>query len=125
MAKINAVYVYASDLDRSVAFYRDLLGIPMERHPTDPHWAQAHLEGGTRFALHATGGRLQPQVPGTVRVDFEEIDLEARVKRLRAAGVPVGPIERADWGDSVEVVDPDGYVIKLFRPPGHRPSAPG
>lgn len=56
-------------------------------------------------------------MPGTVRVNFEESDLEAMVERLRAAGTRVGPTEREEWGESVEVVDPDGYVIELFRPP--------
>ncbi len=63
-------------------------------------------------------------MPGTVRVNFEEADLEGTVERLRAAGIRVGPIEREDWGESVEVFDPDGYVIELFRPPtSHQPAA--
>lgn len=122
MPKINVVYLYVGDLERSIAFYRDLLGIPLEQHATDPQWAEARLEGGVRFALHAKTATA-PQVPGTVRVDFEETDLEGRVERLRAAGVRVGSIEREDWGESVEVVDPDGYVIDLFRPPASHPAA--
>jgi catechol 2,3-dioxygenase-like lactoylglutathione lyase family enzyme len=125
MPKINAVYLYAGDLDRSIAFYRDLLGIPLERHATDPHWAEAHLEGGIRFALHASGQRLRPQVPGTVRVNFEDADLERTVERLRAAGTRCGPIEREDWGDSVEIFDPDGYAIELYRPPSLQLPAAG
>lgn len=124
MPKINVVYLYAGDLERSIAFYRDLLGIPLEQHATDPQWAEARLEGGVRFALHART-QTAPQVPGTVRVNFEETDLEGTVERLRAAGVRVGPIEREDWGESVEVFDPDGYVIELFRPPASPTAAAG
>src|SRR5919106_1305378 len=76
MPRINVVYLYVGDLDRSIAFYRDHLGIPLKRHATDPHWAEAHLDPGIRFALHASGPSLRPQVPGTVRVNFEESDLE-------------------------------------------------
>ena len=121
MTRINVVYLYVGDLDRSIAFYRELLGIPLERHATDPLWAETHLEGGIRFALHAGGPSLRPQVPGTVRVNFEERELEGTVERLRSAGTRVGPIEREEWGESVEVFDPDGYVIELFRPPASQP----
>jgi catechol 2,3-dioxygenase-like lactoylglutathione lyase family enzyme len=121
MPRINVVYLYVGDLDRSIAFYRDHLGIPLKRHATDPHWAEAHLDTGIRFALHASGPSLRPQVPGTVRVNFEESDLEGMVERLRAAGTRVGPIEREEWGESVEIFDPDGYVIELFRPPASQP----
>ena len=64
-------------------------------------------------------------MPGTMRVNFEETDLEGTVGRLAAAGTRVGPIEREDWGDPVEIFDPDGYAIELYRPPSLPPPAAG
>ena len=116
--RISVVYLYVSDLERSLTFYRDRLGLPLARDAADPHWAEATLEGGTRFALHAAGAATQPQVPGTVRVNFEVAEIDAAVDRLTAAGVRVGEIEREPWGQMVELFDPDGYAIELFRPPG-------
>lgn len=115
--RISVVYLYVSDMNRALDFYRGLLGIQLEADSEDPHWAEALLEGGTRFAIHLAGPDSRPQVPGTTRVNFEVEDLDAAVGRLRAAGVQAGPIEREPWGAMAELVDPDGYVVELFEPP--------
>ena len=116
--RLSVVYLYVADLDRSLEFYRDLLGLPLEADADDPYWVEATLSGGTRFALHAAGASIMPQVPGTMRVNFEVDDIDAAAERLAAAGVRIGQIEREPWGQMVEVFDPDGYAIELFRPPG-------
>src|SRR5207247_1354844 len=46
--RLNVVYLYVSDMQRSLSFYGDLLGIPLEG---DEHWQEAPL-GSMRFALH-------------------------------------------------------------------------
>lgn len=112
--RLNLVYLYVRDLDRSIAFYRDVLGVPVERHPHDPHWAEATL-GGVRFALHATSSAVQ--TPSTVIVDFETDDADAAVERLEAAGVKVDAVEREEWGTAIKILDPDGYHVDLFVPP--------
>ena len=50
--RLNVVYLYVRDLDRSLAFYRDVLGIPIERDAHNPDWAEARFPDGMRFALH-------------------------------------------------------------------------
>ncbi len=114
---INVVYLYVADLDRSLAFYRDLLGLALDKHPRNPNWAEVVLPNGLRFALEAAHEGRQPQPPGSIRIDFEVGDIDAAVERLRDAGVTVGEITRAFWGDACEVFDPDGYRVALFRPP--------
>ena len=115
--RISVVYLYVSDMNRSLEFYRGLLGIPLEADAEDPHWAEARLEGGIRFAIHLAPTGTPPQVPGTVRLNFEVGDLEAAVARLRSAGVAPGTLEREPWGAIAELTDPDGYVVELFEPP--------
>jgi glyoxylase I family protein len=112
--RINVVYLYVRDVARSAAFYRDVLGIPLEADAADPDWAEATLDG-VRFALHGAHGTKLGS--GTVRVDFEVADIDAAVDRLRAAGVEVGEIERESWGAACEFVDPDGYRLHLFQRP--------
>ena len=46
---VSVVYLYVSDMERSLAFYRDVLGIPLGG---DADWQEATL-GGTRSALRA------------------------------------------------------------------------
>ncbi len=113
VSRINIVYLYVRDMTRSLAFYRDALGIPLAG---DERWAEATTANGVRFALHAVDGDVELG-SGTLRVDFEVEDLEAAAARLRELGVEVGDVERDDWGAACEFVDPDGYRLHLFEPP--------
>ena len=65
VSNISVVYLYVRDMERSLAFYRDLLGIPLEG---DEHWSETTFPGGARFALHEThegiGERSHGRVPG-------------------------------------------------------------
>jgi lactoylglutathione lyase len=111
--RLNVVYLYVSEMERSVAFYRDLLGIPLEG---DDDWQEASLDG-TRFALHRAHEGLGPLSAGTIHVNLEVADLEAATRRLRDAGVAAEETMREDWGAASRIVDPDGYELFLFQPP--------
>jgi predicted enzyme related to lactoylglutathione lyase len=111
IARINVVYLYVRDMERSRAFYRDVLGIPLEG---DEHWAEATFIDGVRFAIHEAHGEV---TPGTVNVDFEVADIDAAAQQLRDAGVDVGQIVREPFGCFAEFKDPDGYTLELFQPP--------
>jgi lactoylglutathione lyase len=111
--KLNVVYLYVSDMERSLRFYRELLGIPLEG---DEDWTEATL-GGTRFALHATHEGIGELSAGTIHVSLEVADADAAAEQLRAEGVETRETMRDEWGTAVEVVDPDGYRVYLFQPP--------
>ena len=110
--RLNVVYLYVSEIERSVGFYRDLLGIPLEG---DDDWQEASLDG-TRFALHRTHEGIGEPSSGTIHVNLEVADLDAATERLRAAGVEVEETMREEWGAAAKVVDPDGYELFLFQP---------
>jgi catechol 2,3-dioxygenase-like lactoylglutathione lyase family enzyme len=116
VSDVDVVYLYVADAERSLAFYRDELGIPLEQDEHDSDWFEARLPSGVRFALHVAHEARQPQ-PGTLEISFRAEDLEGTVKRVREAGFEAGPVRREFWGDLCEVTDPDGYRIGLFRPP--------
>jgi len=113
VSRLNVVYLYVRELERSLAFYRDLLGIPLAGDAT---WAEAQL-GSTRFALHLAHEGVGELGSGTVHLDFEVASVDEAVERLRAAGVDARETMRDEWGAATEVVDPDGYRIALFEPP--------
>ena len=115
--RISTIWLYVRDLDASVAFYRDVLGLPLVRDEHDPHWAQAHLPGGLRFALHRAHEAAEPQTPGTVTIDFAVEDIELAARRLRETGARVEEITREEWGSAVTSYDPDGYRISLYQAP--------
>jgi catechol 2,3-dioxygenase-like lactoylglutathione lyase family enzyme len=111
--RLNVVYVYVSDMQRSADFYRELLGIPLDG---DGEWQEAVL-GGTRFALHRAHEGIGPLSAGTIHLNLEVADLVAATERLRAAGVEVAETMREDWGAAARIADPDGYELYLFQPP--------
>jgi lactoylglutathione lyase len=115
VSKINVVYLYVRDMERSLSFYRDLLGIPLEG---DEHWAETTFPGGTRFALHVAHEGLGELSSGTVNVSLEVEDADGAAAILRERGADVREPMRDEWGTAVDVIDPDGYTISLFQRPG-------
>jgi lactoylglutathione lyase len=113
VSRISVVYLYVSDMERSAAFYRDVLGIPLEG---DADWQEASL-GATRFALHRTRDEIGPLSSGTIHVSLEVDDADAAAERLQAMGVEVSETMRDEWGTAFELVDPDGYRLYLYQPP--------
>ena len=83
--RLNVVYLYVSEMERSLGFYRDLLGIPLEG---DEDWQEASL-GETRFALHLAHEGICPLSAGSIHVNLEVVDLDAATERLHTAGVEV------------------------------------
>jgi predicted enzyme related to lactoylglutathione lyase len=110
---VSVVYLYVSDMERSLGFYRDLLGLPLVG---DGDWQEATL-GGTRFALHKAHEGIGRLSSGTIHVSLEVADIDAAAERVRRAGVDVKETMRDEWGTAVQVVDPDGYELYLFQPP--------
>ena len=112
---LSVVYLYVRDFERSLAFYRDVLGLALD---VSEGWAEAYFPGGTRFALHAAHDGVGELSTGTMHLDFGVDDIDAAVARLRSAGVQVGEIYREPYGSHCTFVDPDGYEIELFQPAG-------
>jgi lactoylglutathione lyase len=112
---ISVVYLYVLDMERSLSFYRDVLGIPLEG---DEHWVETTFPGGERFALHAAREGVGELSSGTVHIDFEVADVDEAASLLRAQGVEVGETMHDEWGTAVEIADPDGYAINLFQRSG-------
>lgn len=112
-----------SDLEKSVAFYRDLLGLPeVERWP--PPRLGVWLSMGRNEVLGlwppTSGGRgvAIAGSRGGSHVHFaiyaEPGSLPDWKQRLEQSGFNVeGPVEFAHWNRSLFVEDPDGNVVEL------------
>jgi len=128
------------ELDRSVHFYRDLLGMEMQRPPGD--WQTTE---GVLKMYDAAGGKFRvatAQIPGSpMRVEMVEFqgvdrkpvkrrwgaagtsvlmltvaDLASIQERLKTARVPVlVSLKKTCDGRGVIVEDPDGFTVMLVE----------
>jgi lactoylglutathione lyase len=128
MDQVGYVILFVGDLERSVAFYRDVIGVPFKLQ------GDGYVEfatRGTRFGLYdrsrldeLTGqGPEGPGAPGGEVVFLVE-DVDAEAERLRRAGASIlrGPVDRA-WGHrTLHVEDPDGFVVELAQEIPRRPA---
>src|SRR4029450_13039245 len=106
-----------SNMSRSLAFYKDKLGIPMKFGT--PEWTEFQT-GTTVLALHGGGTPKEaagdPKGPyaGTRPIAFNVDNLDLAFEQLQAKGVEfvMAPTSRPGEGLKLAVaVDPDGFPI--------------
>ena len=108
---VDHIYYWTRDMDRALAFYVDVVGLPLVRRDGD-EWAE--LDGGpVRLALH--GAEEDRPTSGTVvlRVD----DLDGTRWSLAQRGVPfddyVGEVE--GYARFATFRDPDGNPVQIIE----------
>jgi lactoylglutathione lyase len=129
--KVDYIMVNVSDMSRSVAFYRDLLGLPLKFE--SPGWSEFQT-GATTLALHHATARVggQARAPaepaaGTCSIGFSVDDLETKHRELAARGARfvLAPTEQVNEGIRLAVcVDPDGLAISFAQPLNREPPGP-
>ena len=149
--RLSHVGICVRDLERSLRFYRDLLGftyvseLRVAGEPSDTllqlrdvDLRASYLErDGTRIELlhyesPATVGTERPRPMnqlGLTHLSLRVEDLAGLLDRLRAAGVNVLDRTRIDipafGAAAVFVTDPDGTLIELVQAPGDPAAPPG
>jgi predicted enzyme related to lactoylglutathione lyase len=110
--KIQNVYQVTRDLERSLGFYRDLLGMKM-KFQDGAKWAQLDAQGA-RFALSSPDEAGAAAASNTVIV-FEVDDLAAARQALEQAGAPIlATRDMGSHGSTLTSKDPDGNIIQFF-----------
>lgn len=107
------IQLSVADLDRSISFYRDVLGMRLLwREPEQGHAALMTSAGP--LVLRADGGG-NPAHSGPI-LAFEVEDVAAVVEQYAARGVafPAG-IERHGGRTTARFHDPDGHTLELNR----------
>ena len=110
---LDHVYYWTRDMDKAVAFYRDVLGLSLSRQDGG-NWVEFEA-GPVRFALHAVveGHPVQPG-GGTAVFEVEDID-EAR-RALESRGVKFGhSAEVGEYARYATFEDPDGNTIQIIE----------
>ncbi len=116
------------DVDRSLAFYRDLIGFDVEATYDDPPYVTLTL-AGTRLSLAEQGHPADdrpgvtmtaPDDPSEANVVLvvEVADAKAKHAELHANGARflAEPYQPPWGGCRFFCVDPDGYLVEIEQP---------
>jgi lactoylglutathione lyase len=117
LQKPDYIIVFVSDMQRSTAFYQDVLGLPLKF--TSPGWTEFNT-GAITIALHRVGGETTAQQvplppPGNAQIGFIVDDLQSAYDDLKARGAFFSlPPQKQNSGVTLAVLhDPDGLGITL------------
>jgi catechol 2,3-dioxygenase-like lactoylglutathione lyase family enzyme len=120
--------LYVAELPRSVAFYRDLFGLPVLAQ--DDRFCALAVAGRQVLLLFRQGGTLEPVVlpggtlgphdaRGRIHLAFAVAGDELASWRERLAGRGVAVESEVRWprgGTSLYFRDPDGNLVELATP---------
>ncbi|MFN8633184.1 MAG: VOC family protein [Chloroflexota bacterium] len=113
--------IFAKDLQRMTAFYRDGVGLRFVPECSTDRWSELDA-GGARLALHAIPPHIaqsieiatppKPRSSTTIKLVFEAPDLEAARAHLIAHGAVMS--EPRSWG-ACDGLDPEGNVFQIVQ----------
>ena len=123
ITQLNHVALHVVDVDRSVAFYRDVLGLEVADRP-DFGFPGAWFRIGDASSpsgiqeVHLICREIKDPTPPRERhFAFMVDDIEAFAQDLTRRGIEhQGPKPRPDGAKQVFLRDPDDHVIELCTP---------
>ncbi len=116
MSSFGYVIVFVSDMDKSIAFYRDVLGMPIRQQ--SQKWTEFDT-GGTTLALHLADAAGHPHAHATMPAGHCHIgltvpDLGAFHKEMIAKGVKcIQQPKKEEFGSLAIYADPDGLPFSV------------
>lgn len=119
--RLRYAMIFVTDLERSLQFYRDLVGLPVLEEGRD--LVDFEVDGSV-FAIHQAHVDVPirhhpPMLAGTIRLGFTVEALDAVHARLLGAGVPCLREPEAQLEMRVALYeDPDGIQFTLAEPLG-------
>jgi Lactoylglutathione lyase and related lyases len=120
--QIDYTMIVVSNMDRSLEFYRDKLGIPLKFQ--SPEWTE-FATGATTLALHG-GGVPDDRPPsgdpskraGACSIGFSVENVDKTYEELQAKGIRfvMPPTQRENEGIRLAVaIDPDGLPVSFAQ----------
>jgi lactoylglutathione lyase len=118
--RVSSATIFVSDMKRSVAFYRDVIGLPLKFD--SPEWSEFATEGAA-LALHrsekadaekADGNAAAEPPAGQCRPGLSVPDLDAFHLRMIEHGVICTQQPKDLFGAKIgQYLDPDGLAISV------------
>ena len=115
--KVGNVILAVKDLDKSLEFYHNIIGLPIKKQRRT--WIDLGTSGAL-LSLHPaslTAELVGGSIDNGITIGFLVGDLKSALDELKSKGVKIfrDVVER-DPGKNVIVLDPDGYLVSLFEP---------
>ena len=114
--RIEQVFLFVSDLNRSVSFYSEILGLPIVASESD--WVTFEIDDQT-LTLQKCNEEFTAYLHGPRNVQFalEVEDLDDFYAALGDKGVPffLEPTDQAWGGKLAQLLDPDGNILQLIE----------
>jgi lactoylglutathione lyase len=108
--------IHVRDIEASLKFYQDIVGLPVTRRFSEPGAELAFLgDGDTKLEL--IEGKGKPHSGGGVSIGFPVDDLEEKMAFVDKRGIPVhsGPFAPSPRTRFFFVADPDGMLVQFVE----------
>ena len=130
--RIDFITLAVGNLEKSVAFYKDVLGFPTQgtQEGFEDH-VLFELENGFGLVLYeriefltftSNPNQKEPSsgfILSHFAEDKEEVDA-ILAKALKGGATQIGEVSNEAWGYSVNFADPDGHQWEINWSPAHR-----
>ena len=107
----DAVYYHVTDMEKSIAFYRDILGL---RLTSRDYVARFDIDGVLFELVPNAPGKALPGT-GNARLSLGVKDIRQATRELQARGVAATPIKEEPGGLISFFKDPDGNELCLWQ----------
>jgi len=107
----DAVFYYVTDMEASIAFYRDILGLPLV---SQDYVARFDLDGVLIELVRRPPGSVVPG-SGNARLCFSVRNLQETLEQMHARGIPTSEVKTKKGGRLAYFRDPDGNELCLWE----------
>lgn len=118
---IGGVFFKAKDPQKTMAWYREHLGIECQHGCAVFAWSEANrpeAKGMTVWTPFASDTKYFEPSQAPFMINYRVENLDRMLAQLRALGAQVDPrVEDSEFGRFGWVMDPDGNRIELWQPP--------
>ena len=115
--RIGNVILAVKDLDTSIKFYNESLGMPIKNERRN--WVDLGTTGAM-LSLHPasiTAPHTGTSIDNGVLIGLTVGDLNSAIEELKSKNVKIyRDIQEREAGKNAIVLDPDDYMISLFEP---------
>ncbi len=115
--KIEGITLLVSDLKRSIEFYRDILGLRVNKESENKIEFSRKESPNTKLILELDNSKSNQNNKNSVIITFSVSDLNTIYNNLTEKKVNFHKkLSDDESGKNTIILDPDGYLISLTEP---------